>query len=154
MDERIYRVRKLNPTVLHFFSKNAINKLIFNIFCPNLQVMFIGRYFLWLFKKIAASLNNGLNPVAGPPAGLGHGVPWEAGHDVHDLCLQWGGSVVGAPVDIPLANAPSVIMQGFAVWAAGRPYLLWQEKLWNLTVSLTLLPAHRPDMIIAQTFSS
>ncbi len=100
----MYRVRKLNPTVLHFFSKNAINKLIFNIFCPNLQVMFIGRYFLWLFKKIAASLNNGLNPVAGPPAGLGH--------DVHDLCLQGGGSVVGAPVDIPLANALSVICRG------------------------------------------
>jgi hypothetical protein len=89
-----------------------------------LQVMFIGIYFIGLFKKIAASLNDGLNPVAEPPAGLGHGVPREAGHDVHDLRLQGGSSVVGAPVDIPLANAPNVIVQGFAVWAAGRPYLL------------------------------
>jgi hypothetical protein len=48
-----YRVRKLNLTVLHFFSKNAINKLIFNIFCSNLQVMFIGIYFNGLFEKIA-----------------------------------------------------------------------------------------------------
>jgi hypothetical protein len=115
----MYRVRKLNPTVLNFFSKNAINKLIFNIFCSNLQVMFIGIYFIGLFKKIAASLNDGLNPVAEPPAGLGHGVPREAGHDVHDLRLQGGGSVVGAPVDIPLANALNVIMQGFAVWLLG-----------------------------------
>jgi hypothetical protein len=77
-----------------------------------------------LFKKIAASLNDGLNPVAEPQAGLGHGVPREAGHDVHEFLLQGGGSVVGAPVDIPLANAPNVIVQGFAFWAAGRPYLL------------------------------
>ncbi len=77
-----------------------------------------------IIQKIAASLNDGLNPVAEPPAGLGHGVPREAGHDVHDLRLQGSGSVVGAPVDIPLANAPNIIMQGLAVWAAGRPYLL------------------------------
>jgi hypothetical protein len=120
----VYRVRKLNPTVLNFFSKNAINKLIFNIICSNLQVMFIGIYFIRLFKKIAASLNDGLNPLAEAPAGLGHGAPQEVGHDIRDLRLQGGGSVVGAPVDIPLANAPNVIVQGIAVWAAGRPYLL------------------------------
>jgi hypothetical protein len=120
----IYRERKLNPTVLNFFSNNAINKLIFNIFCSNLQVMFIGIYFIRLFKKITASLNDSLNPVTEPPADLGHGVPREAGHDVHELRLQGGGNVVGAPVDIPLANAPNVIVQGFAFWAAGRPYLL------------------------------
>ena len=81
--------------------------------------MFIGIYFIGLLKKIAASLNDGLNPVAEPPAGLGHGVPREAGHDAHDLRLQGGGSVVGAPVDIPLANALNVTMQGFAVWLLG-----------------------------------
>ncbi len=81
--------------------------------------MFIGIYFIGLFKKIAASLNDGLYPVAEPPAGLGHGVPREAGHEVHDLRLQGGGSVVGAPVDIPLANAPNGIKQGFAVWLLG-----------------------------------
>jgi hypothetical protein len=86
--------------------------------------MFIGIYFIRLFQKIAASLNDSLNPVAEPPAGLGHGDTREAGHDVHDLRLQGGGSVVGAPVDIPLANAPNVIVQGFAVWAAVKPYLL------------------------------
>ncbi len=62
--------------------------------------------------------------MAEPPAGLGHGVPREAGHDVHELHLQGGRSVVGAPVDIPLANAPNLIVQGFAFLAAGRPYLL------------------------------
>jgi hypothetical protein len=32
--------------------------------------MFIGIYFIGLFKKITASLNDGLNPVAEPQAGL------------------------------------------------------------------------------------
>jgi hypothetical protein len=86
--------------------------------------MFTGIYFIRLFKKIAASLNDGLNPLAEPPVGLGHGATREVGHDVRDLHLQGGGSVMGAPVDIPLANAPNVIVQGVAVWAAGRPYLL------------------------------
>jgi hypothetical protein len=125
----LYRVRKLNPTVFIFFSKNAINKLIFNIFCSNLQVMFIGIYFIGLFKKTTASLNDGLNPLAEPTAGLGHGVPPEVGHDVHDLRLQGGCSVVGAPVDIPLKNAPNVIVQGVAVWVLGGHFSFDTEKL-------------------------
>ncbi len=32
--------------------------------------MFTGIYFIGLFKKIATSLNDGLNPVAEPPAAL------------------------------------------------------------------------------------
>jgi hypothetical protein len=30
-----------------------------------------------VIQKIAASLHNGFNPLAEPPAGLGHGGPWE-----------------------------------------------------------------------------
>ncbi len=86
--------------------------------------MFIGIYYNGLLEKITASLNDGLNPLTVPPAGIGHGVPWEVGHDVRNLHLQGGGSFVGAPVEVSLANAPNIIVQGVAVWAAGRPYLL------------------------------
>jgi hypothetical protein len=81
----------------------------------------MGIFYNGLFKKIAASLIHGLNPLAEPPAGLGHGVPREVGHDLRDLCLQRGGSVVGAPVHISLGNAPNVVIQGVTVWA--RPPL-------------------------------
>ncbi len=118
------RVRKPNLLVLHFFMKNEINKLIFNIFCSNLQVMSFGIFCNKLFKKIAASLNNGLNPLAKPPAGLGHCVPQEVGHDLRDLRLQGGGSVVGTPVDISLANAPKHNSPGgcsLGCWEAIHP---------------------------------
>ncbi len=90
--------------------------------------MFIGIYFIGLFKKITASFNDGLNPLAEPPAGLGHGVPREVGHDVHDLRLQGRCSVVGAPVDIPLKNAPNVIVQGVAVWVLGGHFSFDQRS--------------------------
>jgi hypothetical protein len=48
-----------------------------NILMSNLQVMFNGLYFISLFEKIAASLHDGLNPVAESPACLRHGVPGE-----------------------------------------------------------------------------
>ncbi len=48
-----------------------------------------------LFKKIAASILDSLNPLAESPAGLGHGVPGEVHHHLCDLRHQGGGSVVG-----------------------------------------------------------
>ncbi len=51
----------------------------------NLQVMFSVLYFDSLFKKITASLHDSLNPVVESPAGLGHGVPGEVRHPLHDL---------------------------------------------------------------------
>ncbi len=81
-----------------------------------------------IIKKITASLNDGLNPLAELPAGLGHGVPQEVGHDVRDLRLQGGGSVVGAPVDIPLKNAPNVIVQEVAVWVLGGHFSFYQRS--------------------------
>ncbi len=70
--------------------------------------MFMGKFYNGLFEKIAASLNHGLNPLAEPPAGLDHGVPREVGHDLRDLRLQRGSSVVGVSVHISLTNAPHV----------------------------------------------
>ncbi len=58
--------------------------------------MFYELYFISLFKKIAASLHDSLNPLAESPAGLGHGVPGEVRHHLRDLCHQGGGSCVGA----------------------------------------------------------
>jgi hypothetical protein len=68
----------------------------------------MGIFYNGLFEKIAASLNHGLNPLAEPPASLDHSVPWEVGHDIRDLRLQRGGSVVGVSVHISLTNAPNV----------------------------------------------
>ncbi len=62
----------------------------------------MGIFYNGLFEKIAASLNHGINLLAEPPAGLGHSVPQEVGHDLRDLRLQRGSSVVGAPVHISL----------------------------------------------------
>ncbi len=86
--------------------------------------MFMCVFYIDLFIKIAASLNHGLNLLAEPPAGLGEGVPGEVGHDLRDLGHQGCSSVVGNFVDVPLTDAPHVVVQGIAVWTTGWPDLL------------------------------
>jgi hypothetical protein len=98
-----------------------------NILMSKLQVMFNGLYFNSIFKKIAASLHHSLNPLAESPAGLGHGVPGEVRHSLHDLRHQGGGSVVGGFVCFSFTKAPNVVVHGVTVWAAGRPDLLRLE---------------------------
>jgi hypothetical protein len=55
----------------------------------------MGIFYNGLFLKIATSLNHGLNPLAELSAGLGHGVLWEAAHDLRIFALReaavlWG----------------------------------------------------------------
>jgi hypothetical protein len=57
--------------------------------------MFMGIFYNGLFKKIATSLKHNLNPLAELSAGLGHGVPREAGQDLRIFALReaavlWG----------------------------------------------------------------
>jgi hypothetical protein len=83
-----------------------------------------------LFKKVAASLPHGRNPLAESSADIDHGVPGEVGHDLCKLSHQGGGSVVGGFVYIPFANSLHVvILQGVAIRAVGVPDLL-RPKHW------------------------
>jgi hypothetical protein len=95
-----------------------------NILRRNLQVMFSGLYFIKLFEKIAASIHDGLDPLAEPPAGLHHGVPGQAGHHVLDLGHQGDDIVVGGLINVSFANAPYIIVERIAVRAARGPDLL------------------------------
>jgi hypothetical protein len=92
----LHRVRSVNPPYLQLFSKNAIKTLLMNILRRNLQVMFNRLNFIKLFKKIAASIHDILNPLAVPPGGLYHGVPGQSGHHLLDLGHQGGNILWGA----------------------------------------------------------
>ncbi len=89
--------------------------------------MFNGLYFIKLFKKIAASVHDGLDPLPEPPAGLHHSVPGQAGHHLLDLHHHGGGIVVGSFINVSFTNAPYIIVERVAVRAARRPDLLQPE---------------------------
>lgn len=84
-------------------------------------MMLIYMFSLFFFNKTAVGTDHLLLLGAEPPAGLCHGVPGEAGHGPGHLCLQGLRSVVRRSVDLLLKNASHKIVQGIAVWAAGRP---------------------------------
>ncbi len=125
--DRVDRVRSVNPPYLQLYSKNAKKTLFMNILRRNLHVMFSGLYFIKLFKKIAASIHDGLDPLAEPPAGLCHGVPRQADHYLLDFGHQGVNIVVGGLINISFTNAPYIIVERIAVRALRGPDLLWLE---------------------------
>ncbi len=79
------------------FDKFLIKKqLIFNIFPPNLQIMYTGTCATNLYEKITASLHHDLDMASELLAGLSHSVPREVCHHLCDVDHQRGSGVVGA----------------------------------------------------------
>ena len=77
-----------------------------------------------VFNKIAVSPNDLLQAASEPVAGKGDLLPGQVGEHLHDLCDQGLLSVVGGFINILFSDAPDIIVEGVAVWAARRPNLL------------------------------
>ena len=74
-----------------------------------------------VFNKISVGLNDRLQAALEPVASKSDLLPGQVAEHLRDLCDQGLLSVVGGFIKLLFSDAPDIIVEGAAVWAARRP---------------------------------